>query len=536
MAFSYSFHLSTKGNSLSTASKVSGASRHNLRQYESKDYDKNQIEVLEGSNSILNDVRQIYHDEFDAALKKYNEKVRSDRQIDDYLKSVSDKKQTDVACEIIVQVGDKDFWENKSLQERKQMTDVYRAQLNDLKELVPDFKIASAVIHYDEKSPHMHVVGVPVSEGYKKGLEKQVSKTKVFTSESLKMLQDKMRERVQAKMQNMEIFKDMELKAKTRGRNKDYRKEELAGLYDIQKQEKAKQEHVFELDSQLREKSTNILKLNKEQDRIEANINKSKQELKRLEEAKSNADDQVKAYDYISKRAEKHKKPPIEIGSQNVSDGFLKSHTEYFVKIPCKDEKAAQRRLKEVEAIYTKNYAKEDLQELVEDASNDVAAARKFWESVHSQNNQESEALEEAKKQAKADIEQAKAEAKEAFKAETQIYKSLNLEKMGYSQNSLERMAKTEVAQTLVRDAVYYSYDYLKQTGCLKQDKMLNKNKAVMASIKNLGADIDSFEDRVKKNMIEQFANDERMINSALAKGKSMNQESRSYDDYDFER
>lgn len=536
MAFSYSFHLSTKGNSLSTASKVSGTSRHNLRQYESKDYDRSQIEILQGSDSIMNDVRGIYQKEFDATLREYNSKVRPDRQIDDYLKSVSDKKQTDVACEIIVQVGDMDFWQDKSLDERKQMTDVFKGQLEDMKELVPDFKIASAVIHYDEKSPHMHVVGVPVHEGYKKGLNKQVSKTKVFTKDSLSMLQDKMRERVEDRMKDMDIFKDMELKAKERGRNKDYRKEELAGLYDLQEQEKEKQEHIFELDSQLREKNQNVRRLDKERDEIKADIDRLNKELEGLKNAKSNADDQIKAYDLISKKAEKHKIPPIEIGSQNVSDGLFKSHTEYFVKIPCKDEKAAQRRLNEVKAIYTKNFTKEDLQEQIEDIAHDVADTRQLWEDTHKRIRQESDTLDLAKKQAKAEIAQAKAAAKDAFIADTQIYKNLNFEKMGYSQNSLGRLVSNEIAQTLVRDAVYQAYDWLKQNGCLKQDKLLNKSKAAMASIKNLGTDISSFEDRVKKNMIKQLANDERMIDSVLKKGKSMNQESQRYYDCDFER
>ncbi|WP_022761298.1 MULTISPECIES: RhuM family protein [unclassified Butyrivibrio] len=39
-------------------------------------------------------------------------------------------------------------------------------------------RIASAVTHLDEDSPHMHVVGVPVATGYKRGLSKQVAKTK----------------------------------------------------------------------------------------------------------------------------------------------------------------------------------------------------------------------------------------------------------------------------------------------------------------------------------------------------------------------
>ncbi len=62
----------------------------------------------------------------------------------------------------------------------------------DLEMLVPNFKIASAIIHYNETSPHMHIVGVPIKEKSKYGMELQVGKSDVFTKDSLKVLQDKM--------------------------------------------------------------------------------------------------------------------------------------------------------------------------------------------------------------------------------------------------------------------------------------------------------------------------------------------------------
>ena len=239
MSFSYSFHLSNKGNALTTVSKIGGASKHNLRLYkdtQNGNYDKSLIEILEGSDvSILDSVKKIYHEEFDEALLKYNEGKRPDRQITDYLEHVSNKK-ADVACELIIQVGDKDFWKGKSLEERKQMNDIFKSQIEELKRILPDFKIASAVAHYDESSPHLHVVGVPVHEGYKKGLEKQVSKRNVFTQESLKMLQDKMREHVQEQMKDKDIFKDMELKEKEKGRNKDIPKHALDDFYKLEKE------------------------------------------------------------------------------------------------------------------------------------------------------------------------------------------------------------------------------------------------------------------------------------------------------------
>lgn len=62
-----------------------------------------------------------------------------------------------------------------------------------LESVAPSFKIANATIHYDESSPHLHIVGVPVKNGNKNGMEKQVGKSTIFTKDSLRMIQDAMR-------------------------------------------------------------------------------------------------------------------------------------------------------------------------------------------------------------------------------------------------------------------------------------------------------------------------------------------------------
>jgi len=239
MAVAYSFHLSGKGHSVSSTGKVSQVSRHNLRLYKSADYDKSQIEILRGSDtSVLSSIKEIYHAEFDDALDKYNSGKREDRKIQDYLKHISDSR-SDVAAEIIIQIGDKEFWEGKSDSERKQMSYIFKDQLRSLEKLVPEFKVASAVVHYDESSPHMHVVGVPVAEGYKKGLEKQVAKTKVFTAERLSFLQDEMRARAEKGMSlssNQNLFDAVELKPKEKGRNKDIPKYQLEEYYALKQE------------------------------------------------------------------------------------------------------------------------------------------------------------------------------------------------------------------------------------------------------------------------------------------------------------
>lgn len=62
----------------------------------------------------------------------------------------------------------------------------------------------------------MHIVGVPVADGYKKGLSKQVSKRKVFTKYVLsRVLQDELRE-----VANKEVndWFGKQIKEKSKGR------------------------------------------------------------------------------------------------------------------------------------------------------------------------------------------------------------------------------------------------------------------------------------------------------------------------------
>ena len=105
-----------------------------------------------------------------------------------------------MAVEVIIQTGDMEFWADKSPKQWEAMKPLLKEQLEFVKEIVPEFKIASAVIHMDENSPHMHVIGVPVATGYKRGLSKQVAKTKVFDQERLEIIQDKMHEFVSKQM------------------------------------------------------------------------------------------------------------------------------------------------------------------------------------------------------------------------------------------------------------------------------------------------------------------------------------------------
>ena len=70
-----------------------------------------------------------------------------------------------------------DFWQDKDDKYKFKMVDVYKEQIGDLTKIVPAFKVANATIHFDETSPHMHVVGVPVIDDCTRGIKKQVGKS-----------------------------------------------------------------------------------------------------------------------------------------------------------------------------------------------------------------------------------------------------------------------------------------------------------------------------------------------------------------------
>ena len=215
---SYTAHVSNRKSAITSKSKLKTVANHNLRKYRSSDYSRDNILLLYGTGNLYKDVQEVYHREFDEAVRIYNEnQKRKDRKIDDYFEHVSELNQ-DMAVEIIFQCGDKEFWE-KHGDKAERMEFVYSYTLRKLQEFIPEFKVANAVIHFDEASPHMHVVGVPVYDGYKKGLSKRVSKRNVFTQEVLSgVLQDKLRSEAEGcfKFNVKETFAE-----KKQGRNRD---------------------------------------------------------------------------------------------------------------------------------------------------------------------------------------------------------------------------------------------------------------------------------------------------------------------------
>lgn len=240
---SYSFHVSNNKNAIKTASDLGRADSHNARNYSNYDkwkqeqkinntYTKADNVFLIGGENLYKDVQEMYKKEFGEALKDYNAKQKRDnRKIKDYFNHISKSETQHVATEIIVQVGSKENWKNLDLLERQKMTPVFRGQVQEFQQRNPNFKICQAVIHYDESSPHLHIVGVPVGEGKKRGLARKVQKSAVFSQKSLFEMQNYMRDRAERDCKQY-LSPYISFKDKQMGRNKDYRKEELKSLDD----------------------------------------------------------------------------------------------------------------------------------------------------------------------------------------------------------------------------------------------------------------------------------------------------------------
>ena len=267
---------SLPNNAIQNVRQLSKVDKHNYRKY---DNEQDLIEIVRGTSSPLDDVKELYLSEFEEARLEYNSKQsRPSRMIDNYFDNVSNNEKKDLACEIIIELGDKGYWDTKDETFKKKMSEVYKKQVDDLELLVPNFKVASAIIHYDETSPHMHIVGVPIKEKNKNGMSKQVGKSDVFTKESLIKLQDNMRTLCIEEF-NEEYNLNTSLKKKQKGRNRDIHVSDM--------------DNYIEMKKQIEKNTENLKQTNKKSSELKQNSKDIKDKIDKLKISKLNKDNYI---------------------------------------------------------------------------------------------------------------------------------------------------------------------------------------------------------------------------------------------------
>ena len=150
-----------------------GSVNHNSRKFHAKNTDP--------ERSCLNveycneNVKDVYHELFDEALTRYNEKqTRSDRRIDDYYEKICSGKQEKLFHEIILQIGDKDNMGAKT-ENGRLAAKVLDKYMRDFQRRNPTLRVFSAYLHMDEATPHLHIDFVPYTTGSRRGIDTRVS-------------------------------------------------------------------------------------------------------------------------------------------------------------------------------------------------------------------------------------------------------------------------------------------------------------------------------------------------------------------------
>lgn len=161
-----------------SAMRGKGSLSHNRRDFIAENVDSSRTPLnVEYRNE---DIRTVYHELFDDALARYNEKqTLKDRVIDDYYEKIRTGKQEKLFEELIIQIGNKDDMNatSENGQLARQMLDEY---MQSFQQRNPTLRVFSAHLHMDEATPHLHIDFIPFTTGSKRGLETRVSLKKAL--------------------------------------------------------------------------------------------------------------------------------------------------------------------------------------------------------------------------------------------------------------------------------------------------------------------------------------------------------------------
>lgn len=193
---SVSMHIGSGKNAINNLEKIKRCDLHNNRKYKNNRNEEIDLSLskynitIAGTKNITTDIKEFYKKEFAEATYNYNKNQKDERRkIADYLTKMDKDSKSNIATEFIFQIGDKEDWENKSLEDKQKTVEIFKKAIPILEE--KGIKTVNASLHIDETSPHLHLIAVPIIVNQKRGLEKQVSQNKVITKEIIKEIRSK---------------------------------------------------------------------------------------------------------------------------------------------------------------------------------------------------------------------------------------------------------------------------------------------------------------------------------------------------------
>ena len=282
-----------------------GSVNHNSRKFHAKNTDPERSHLnVEYCNENIKDV---YHELFDEALARYNEKqTRNDRRIDDYYEKIRSGKQEKPFHEIILQIGDRETM-GAETEEGRLAAKILDEYMQDFQKRNPTLRVFSAHLHMDEATPHLHIDFVPYTTGSKRGLDTRVSLKQALSALGFKggtRRETELNQWVAAEKQQLaSIMLEHGIEWEQKGTH-----EKHLSLLDFEKQERAKEVSALEKQkAELEEHNAIMQEVNaKYLDQLE-NVEK---DIFSAQESREEADKQA---DQAKKKAAQYEKKLTEI-------------------------------------------------------------------------------------------------------------------------------------------------------------------------------------------------------------------------------
>lgn len=272
-----------------------GSLNHNSRKFHAKNTDPKRTHWnVEYCNE---DIKDVYHELFDEALKRYNDKqTRKDRKIDDYYEKIRSGKQEKLFHEVIIQIGDKDNMGSETV-EGQLAAKVLDEYMKGFQERNPTLRVFAAHLHLDEATPHLHIDFIPYVTGSKRGLDTLVSLKQALSVLGFKggtRMETELNQWVAAEKEQLaSIMLEHGIEWEQKGTH-----EKHLSLLDFEKQERAKEVAALEEQkADLEEHNATMQEVNE----------KWLDHLKNIEQDISSAQESLKEADKKAERAKKNK-------------------------------------------------------------------------------------------------------------------------------------------------------------------------------------------------------------------------------------
>ena len=328
-------------------------------------------------------------------------------------------------------------------------------------------RLINAVVHLDEQTPHLQIASIPLVED-EKGLHLS-AKIIMGNRAAYRLRQDRFYD---------EVGKAYDLERGERRDPAEAKAHTTKREWQIATQEGKFQETVEKtLEAQKDLENTN----------------------QQLEIAKEEIGPQIEAFNAISKAADKRQKPVIEIGKEDVKDGLLRTREEYFVKVPCKDEKEAKTVQKEVTALYEKDFTKEALNELILTKNKDLDKKRRKQQNDLAKAQKE---FEKYKENTTRNLDYVKTE----LMRKSEVFSELTLADLGINSKDIKDLAKDSVAEKLIEETVRSTIDILERGRYLERRPDFLTERTIINTIhKSFAERIHDFIDKVREHITEKL-------------------------------